>query len=186
MRSTSYGVPSFRRRVINATRRPSRSPVARSLAGGSSRAGRSPFDCDLAPSQVPRRLRSSREPPDRADRLRMPICAANTAKSISMLSLSPDCEAEWLSPVPPDSKGMGQVLCWDRQGNGVATKNRVSAPALFVAASEELNFSHAIARSHLSQPPLSRQIRNLEEEIGAPQFDRLRRKRTDAHWKIIP
>src|SRR5579862_1166765 len=42
----------------------------------------------------------------------------------------------------------------------------------FVTAAEELSISRAAARLGLSQPPLSRQIHDLEEEIGTALFDR--------------
>src|SRR5690625_3332629 len=46
----------------------------------------------------------------------------------------------------------------------------------FIVLANELNFSRAAEKLHISQPPLSRQIRELEENIGAQLFYRTRRR----------
>jgi DNA-binding transcriptional LysR family regulator len=45
----------------------------------------------------------------------------------------------------------------------------------FVAAAEELNFTHAADRMHVSQPPFSKQIHELEGELLIELFERHRK-----------
>jgi DNA-binding transcriptional LysR family regulator len=48
----------------------------------------------------------------------------------------------------------------------------ISELECFIAVAEELNFSRAASRLHLSQPPLSRQIQSLEAKLGVRLLNR--------------
>jgi DNA-binding transcriptional LysR family regulator len=57
----------------------------------------------------------------------------------------------------------------------------------FVAAAEQENISRAALKLHVSQPGVSRQIHDLEEELGFPLFERSAKalKLTDAGRKFL-
>ncbi|MGY3340912.1 DNA-binding transcriptional LysR family regulator [Streptomyces filamentosus] len=58
----------------------------------------------------------------------------------------------------------------------------------FFAVAEELHFTRAAERPYVSRPTLSKQIRALERQLGAPPFDRGRQgvRLTEAGTTLLP
>ena len=59
---------------------------------------------------------------------------------------------------------------------------------IFRALAEELHFARAAARIHCAQSNVTTRIRALEDELGAPLFNRLAKRitLTDSGRRILP